>query len=198
MKPWATHWHISCSTLGDTKRLQRLWKSPSKSGGEHGTTRTYRGFRSTKIYQLIPHARPGSEVAAFHCRHRADHRQFLGLPGVSRYPPLPAVFRERQIRRDGRSLGFKLGRFQRRNLAHRAAGLRMVKRVMDAYSRGQQWKKSGIDKILGPTAQTPYARGNRPVNFSGLTSGVFLRMQASLVRKAHHPSFPGKRASRRL
>ena len=162
MKPWATHWHISCSTLGDAKRLQRLWKSPSKSGGEHETTRTYRGFRSAKIYQLIPHARPGSEVAAFHCRHRADRQQFLGLPGVSRYPPLPAVFRERQSRRNGCRLGFKLGRFQRRNLAHRAAGLRMVKRVMDAYSRGQQWKKSGIDKILGPTAQTPYARGNRP------------------------------------
>lgn len=173
-------------------------KIPTKLRGNQRLTRTYHAFRSSKIDRLIPHTRPGSEVAAFHCRHRADRRQFFGLPGVSRHSPLPAVFRERETRRDGRSLGFKLGRFQRRNLAHRAAGLRMVKRVMDAYGRGQQREKSRIEKILGPTAQTPYARGNRPVNFSGLSSGVFLRMQASLVRKAHHPSFPGKRASRRL
>jgi len=119
---------------------------PTKLRGNQGLTRTYRSFRSSEIYRLIPRVRTGPEVAAFHCRHRADHRQFLGLPGVSRYPPLSTVFRERQSRRDGRSLGFKLGRFQRRNLAHRATGLRMVKTVMDAHERRQQREKSGIEK----------------------------------------------------
>jgi len=128
------------------KDFNRCGKIPTKLRGKHGSTRTYRGFRSAKIYRLISHVRTGSKVAAFHCGHRADRHQFLGLPGVSRYPPLPAVFRERQSRRDGRCLGFELGRFQRRNLAHRAAGLRMVERIMDAHGQRQQREKSGIEK----------------------------------------------------
>ena len=150
--------------LGSAKTLKDrngCGKIPTKSGGKHEPTRTYRGFRSSEIYRLIPDARPWSEVAAFHCRHRADRRQFLGLPGVSRYPPLPAVFRERQSRRNGCRLGFKLGRFQRWNLAHRAAGLRMVKRVMDAYGRRQQREKSGIEKYAR-TSSANISRAQEP------------------------------------
>ena len=179
MKPWATHWHISCSTLrleprpwpgalaqdsaprawwkapracpwgstwGDARDCNNCGKIPSKSGGEHGVARSHRAFGLSKVSRLLPIVGPWSKIAALHRRRRADRRQFLGLPGVSRHPPLPAVFRERQSRRDGRRLGFKLGRFQRRKLAHRAAGLRMVERVMDAYGRRQQRKKSGLKK----------------------------------------------------
>ena len=149
----------SAKTLKDCDGCENIPIQPRR---EHEHTRTYRGFRSSEIYRLIPDPRPWPEVAAFHCRHRADRRQFLGLPGVSRYPPLPAVFRECQSRRNGRSLGSKLGRFQRRNFSHRAARLRMVKKALHAHGRRRQWEKSGIGKILGPTAQTPYARGNRP------------------------------------
>ena len=150
--------------LGSTKTQKDCngcGKIPTKLRGNQGFTRTYRGFRSSEIYRPIPHTRPGSEVAAFHCRHRADRRQFFSLPGVSRYPPFPAVFRERQSRRDGRSLGFKLGRFQRWNLAHRAAGLRMVKRVMDAYGRRQQREKSGIEKYAR-TSSANISRAQEP------------------------------------
>jgi hypothetical protein len=138
--------HPRGSTSGMQRDCNGCGKSPTQPTGKHGPTRTFRGLRSAKIHRLIPHARPGSEIAALRRRHRADRWQFLGLPGISRYPPLPAVFRERQSRRDGRSMGFKLVCFQRRNLAHRAAGLRMVKRVMDAYGPRQQREKSGIEK----------------------------------------------------
>ena len=130
----------SAKTLKDCDGCENIPIQPRR---EHEHTRTYRGFRSSEIYRLIPDARPWSEVAAFHCRHRADRQQFLGLPGVSRYPLLPAVFRQRQSRRDGRSLGFKLGRFQRRNLAHRAQGYEWVKGLWARMTGGQSGKRAG-------------------------------------------------------
>ena len=130
----------SAKTLKDCDGCENIPIQPRR---EHEHTRTYRGFRSSEIYRLIPDARPWSEVAAFHCRHRADRQQFLGLPGVSRYPPLPAVFRERQSRRNGCRLGFKLGRFQRRNFSHRAARLRMGQRAMDTHDRGNSGRRAG-------------------------------------------------------
>ena len=132
--------------LGSAKTLKDCngrGKIPTKLRGNQGLTRTYHGFRFSKIYRLIPHTRPGSEVAALHRRHRADRRQFLGLPGVSRYTPLSAVFRERQSWRDGCRLGFKLGRFQRRNLAHRAQGYEWVKGLWARMTGGQSGKRAG-------------------------------------------------------
>lgn len=94
MTPSTAHWHISCSIWGTQRNWNGCGKIPSKSGGKHGLTPTHRAFRLSKISRLLTHAIPWSKVAALHRRHSADRRQFLGLPGVSRYPPLPALFGE--------------------------------------------------------------------------------------------------------